>query len=113
MKNYWITRQSSSEITVTVTENSKPLYQLTPEASLKARSHSPAGFNFGYGGSGPAQLALAILMDFTGEKPDEWSAPWPYQAFKFKFLAMMNGAGGTITGEEITAFLRDNPKLPA
>ena len=26
-------------------------------------NHSPDGFNWGYGGSGPAQLALAILHD--------------------------------------------------
>ncbi len=25
------------------------------------RNHSPSGFEWGYGGSGPAQLALAIL----------------------------------------------------
>ena len=28
-------------------------------------NHSPDGFNWGYGGSGPAQLALAILL-FVG-----------------------------------------------
>ena len=26
-------------------------------------SHSPTGFEWGYGGSGPAQLALALLAD--------------------------------------------------
>jgi len=30
------------------------------------RNHSPTGFNWGYSGSGPAQLALAILADFYG-----------------------------------------------
>jgi hypothetical protein len=34
------------------------------ERSLKVWSHSPTGFETGYGGSGPAQLALAILLDF-------------------------------------------------
>lgn len=29
--------------------------------------HSPTGFECGYGGSGPADLALAILVDFFGE----------------------------------------------
>lgn len=29
--------------------------------------HSPSGFECGYGGSGPADLALAILVDFFGE----------------------------------------------
>lgn len=30
---------------------------------LNVRNHSPDGFNWGYGGSGPSQLALAILID--------------------------------------------------
>jgi hypothetical protein len=30
------------------------------------RNHSPSGFEFGYNGSGPAQLALAILADLFG-----------------------------------------------
>lgn len=29
--------------------------------------HSPDGFNWGYGGSGPAQLALAMLYEATGD----------------------------------------------
>lgn len=29
-------------------------------------NHSPDGFSWGYGGSGPAQLALAILCDAIG-----------------------------------------------
>lgn len=28
--------------------------------------HSPTGFNWGYGGSGPADLALSLLMDALG-----------------------------------------------
>jgi len=34
---------------------------------LDVRGHSPSGFNWGYGGSGPAQLALALLADATGD----------------------------------------------
>src|SRR5262245_22144387 len=30
---------------------------------LELRNHSPTGFEWGYGGSGPAQLALALLVD--------------------------------------------------
>ena len=33
-------------------------------------NHSPDGFNWGYGGSGPAQLALAILADCLGDDAD-------------------------------------------
>jgi hypothetical protein len=41
--------------------------ELDPGPSLKLFNHSPTGFSWGYGGSGPAQLALAILLDFTGD----------------------------------------------
>jgi hypothetical protein len=53
---------------------------LDPKPSQKYRNHSPDGFNWGYGGSGPAQLALAIMLKLTG-KPDG------YQDFKFRFIA--------------------------
>lgn len=42
---------------------------LDPKSSQKYHNHSPDGFNWGYGGSGPAQLALAIMLKLTG-KPD-------------------------------------------
>ena len=31
--------------------------------SLKVENHSPTGFEWGYGGSGPSQLALAIMLE--------------------------------------------------
>lgn len=37
--------------------------------SQKLWNHSPTGFEWGYGGSGPAQLALAILLDALGRGP--------------------------------------------
>lgn len=36
------------------------------EESLRYRQHSPAGFSWGYEGSGPAQLAFAILQTAVG-----------------------------------------------
>ena len=36
--------------------------RLDPKPSQRAYNHSPDGFNWGYAGSGPAQLALAILL---------------------------------------------------
>jgi len=53
---------------------------LSPKRSQKVWNHSPDGFNWGYGGSGPAQLALAIMLELTG-KPDG------YQDFKWKVIA--------------------------
>ena len=37
--------------------------------------HSPTGFEIGYGGSGPADLALNILADAIGPAPDPGSEP--------------------------------------
>ena len=39
-----------------------------PKPSQTVWNHSPDGFNWGYGGSGAAQLALAMLLDATDDK---------------------------------------------
>src|SRR3990167_5070677 len=51
--------------------------------SLQIRSHSPTGFNWGYGGSGPSQTALAILLECTSR---EEALPF-YQAYKRDVIA--------------------------
>jgi hypothetical protein len=47
-------------------------------------NHSPTGFNWGYAGSGPAQLALAIMVNEYGE--DLTKHPIHYQDFKRDFI---------------------------
>ena len=47
-----------------VTVNDKPF---SAKESLKHVQHSPDGFSWGYNGSGPAQLAFAILLNETGD----------------------------------------------
>lgn len=51
---------------------------------LDLRDHSPTGFEWGYGGSGPAQLALALIADATG---DGELALAVYQDFKTEIVA--------------------------
>lgn len=46
-------------------------------------SHSPTGFNWGYLGSGPAELAYAIVKDILGRVPSGFL----YQEFKAKAIA--------------------------
>ena len=48
--------------------------------------HSPTGFEWGYGGSGPAQLALALLADHLG---DEERAIALHQTFKWAVVAKL------------------------
>lgn len=57
--------------------------ELLPDKSQKVRNHSPDGFNWGYGGSGPAQLALAICIELFGQQ----AAQRIYQDFKFMLIA--------------------------
>lgn len=59
--------------------------KLSPERSLAVKNHSPTGFSWGYGGSGPAQLALAILLEFT----DEEAARSLYQDFKWDVISRL------------------------
>lgn len=43
--------------------------------------HSPSGLEWGYGGSGPSDLALSILTDFLGEDPEAVKAAnWSHLA---------------------------------
>src|SRR5579872_2170523 len=73
--------------------------ELSPLKSLRAFNHSPDGFEWGYGGSGPAQTALALLLDFTGDKK---LAIDRHQAYKFAIVARLSD-NWEITGAEIAA----------
>jgi len=57
---------------------------LDPTPSQKIWNHSPGGLNWGYGGSGPAQLALALLYDVTKDKD---IAVRLHQEFKRDYVA--------------------------
>lgn len=57
--------------------------ELLPDRSQRVVNHSPDGFAWGYGGSGPSQLALAIMIAFCGEE----IAKQYYQDFKWEFIA--------------------------
>lgn len=59
---------------------------LFPESSQRVWNHSPDGFNWGYGGSGPAQLALAICLELCATKEEALSK---YQAFKCSIIATL------------------------
>jgi hypothetical protein len=72
--------------------------------------HSPTGFEWGYNGSGPAQLALAIASDAVG---DEW-ARWNYQAFKFAVVGRLPHEGWIMTQAEVLDwFEREADPVPA
>ena len=59
--------------------------------------HSPTGFEWGYSGSGPADLALSLLFDHFGETPQaKGRASQIYQAFKVRCVALLPRQGWTI-----------------
>ena len=62
------------------------------------RFHSPDGFEWSYSGSGPAQLALAILADHMA---DDQEALNLYQRFKWAVIAGLPRRGWTLTSQDI------------
>jgi hypothetical protein len=57
-------------------------------------TNSSTDFSWGHNGSGPAQLALAILTDYFGAKPGERViAETLYEPFKFTVIAVLPIAG--------------------
>lgn len=91
-KTYLIERTEQEEVTCTVRTagGSYPLRHVNV--------HSPDGFNYAYGGSGPADLALSIAADLLGEDA-EWvahdqseSRAWAvHQSLKWSFVATLAG----------------------
>lgn len=101
---------------------------LDPRADLM--NHSPAGFEYGYGGSGPAQLALAILADHFARVPEDIAlarkialrgkAELPelptrepdrlavacHQAFKGAVVARLDGDAWRLTSADVTRALK-------
>jgi len=74
--------------------------ELSLQASLEHCYHSPTGFNWGYGGSGPAQTAFAILHDYLNG--DTQRALNLHQDFKWKVAAHWPmGSTWTLTAKEI------------
>jgi hypothetical protein len=63
--------------------------------------HSPDGYEWGYGGSGPADFAWNILAMFT----DKDTAQKLHQEFKWKFIATAPHEGTTISGDAIKAWI--------
>jgi len=63
--------------------------------------HSPDGFEWGYGGSGPADFALNILSVFIGQRLAENL----YMDFKFEIVASIPREGGTIPRQMIMSWI--------
>jgi len=84
----------------------------TAHARAETRTGEPqsSGFEWGYGGSGPAQLALALLLDYTD---DEAVALDHYQEFKTEVVSQLDCAGSAgrwrLTGAGSTQSFAKHP----
>lgn len=63
--------------------------------------HSPDGFEWGYIGSGPSDLALNILLLYVDEKT-AWEL---HTDFKNEFISKIHRNGGVISGEKIKSYI--------
>lgn len=88
--------QSGGEALVTIDGSPLGLPALRPDEIR----HSPEGFQFGYGGSGPAELARAILIAVFPAN-DEVRQARCYQRFKWAKIAPVQGDYLELTSEEI------------
>ena len=80
--------------------------------------HSPDGFEWGYAGSGPADLALALLADYFDEPPEFvlaalrsiWTprskAAALHQSFKERFVATEHWDEWQLDSDAIEAWLQ-------
>lgn len=65
--------------------------------------HSPTGMEWGYSGSGPADLARSILWEFIGEEPEHAL----YQKFKEDFVSVAPYEGFILQEDEIERWIEN------
>ncbi len=80
---------------------------LALEPSLAVANHSPTGFEWGYFGSGPSQLALALLLDATG---NDVFARDNHQHFKSEVVAAF-ADGWTFTVGQVLEWTAAHAKM--
>lgn len=87
-----------------VTVNGKPL-----PLRLDLLSLSPDGFEWGYSGGGPGQLALAILAEHLN---DDSRAKTEYPRFRDTIIATFTDDNWSLDESQINAALSDTVMVP-
>lgn len=110
----WGADAGEAQGSVVVTVNGQPLHHVV--------RHSPTGMEWGYSGSGPADLALSILHDYLfragmalrvrsmpeaipGRKLREKLADMLHQHFKADVVAQLPRQSWRLTGAEVASWL--------
>ena len=83
-------------------EDNGEVYCLNLRHDLK--NHSPCGAEWGFSGSGPAQLALALAADVLG---DDDQALQIYQRLKFRLVGGLPHEGWVLTEDRIRSAIDD------
>jgi len=94
-------RRSASGVEVTV--DGVPL-----DAHLNLRDFHAGGFEWGYEGSGPSQLALAILAEHAGAQ----AALQGYRSFVRQVIAELDGDEWCLSGDDIDQRLSHTVEVP-
>ena len=85
--NYYAGHHTAQGTLVTVTRSGRSKLL---DAGYDLWNNSPTDFSWGYNGSGPTQLALAILTDYFGAKPGGRAlAEALYEPFNFTVIAVL------------------------
>ena len=87
-----------------VTVNGEPL-----GARIDIRNYSANGFEWGYDGGAPRQLALAILADHFAEARD---ALLHHEKFLLNFIVGVRDDQWTLTSSEVDSALSDVVEVP-
>lgn len=112
MSRRWVVERVGDQVELTQFDGDRQ-HTIAPHVSQRVWNHSPTGFECGYGGSGPAQLALAILLEyFVDQTASEERqvdgievAVRHHQRFKFEFVATAPREGFVVTDTEIAQWL--------
>ena len=98
MKTYrGIRRRNQTKVIVEDTRDYEEVFVELPQC-LDIVNHSPTGFEWGYEGSGPAQLSFALLYDVT---KDENFSFENYQNYKRDVVSRLDNSDWMLSTKEV------------
>lgn len=100
----YIGGQTPSRIYVYVGDDDGPMGLQPLDSRSDLRNHSPCGPNWGYGGSGPTQLALALAADALD---DDAAALAVYQRLKVRLVVGLPQRGFVLTKDQVLDAIKE------
>lgn len=87
MKTFFLrgAKKMDWQVVVDASKSADRVYPLP--VRLEKVNHSPDGFSWGYNGSGPSQLAFALLYDVTDS---EWFTRQNYMHFREQVISRLD-----------------------